>query len=852
MFIDVNLRGQELTTSDIILAEGSLNKLFLRVTADSEWDGLSLRFVFRNVNATGSIEREVIASDLSAVPVAPECIRVGHLFITAVGVADGGATRLTTADMPFGKKISPVAALMATAPDAITPTQFEQMLSLIGSVSNLDTEAKNVCDAVNEVLAGVGSVSNLDTDDVQLVAAVNRIAGWIRQLFEGNTTSNLIDPNGITASALLTYTNGSLNIGSSYSYYFTTDFIPCLPGQILRLQMDTNDGRKDATEFESAASNNSITAVCAYNADKAYISGVSRAKEYIIPEGSAYIRVSLYYDSANYWDKMLFFSSDTSVIPYVEYGQAGFKSLRPEFLPHQDIDFSKVIEQGPGTSADKVLSQAAVSKLFDCDFTHNLIDPEAVTSSSLLSYSNGKLNEGSSYSGYWTTGFIPCTAGDVVRFQFDVAATGIRYDSTDLDGSASTVMTAICAYTKSHTFLAGASKVQEYVVPEGAAFIRISCVASNNYINRKIFFSEDRTVVPYSEYGETTFLHLKPQYIPKSAPLVFLPQEICVAVGRTIEIYNAQVCPNVDKYHVRWICNVGNAMKRKFSIEGLESLIGEHQLTLELYDDALTMVAHASTTIKIVASDITDELQFCTIGDSLTNGKPWLQELRALSGGKISHIGTRGISEGLKHEGRSGFKASDYLTAQKYDFEGEGVHAFWDTNEAKFSWSYYKNSTGINPDAVQLFLGTNDLAGGANPDAVAADIKALVDTIRADEGDIPIFVVFTICWGNQDGIGCQTSNDGFASQKGRWKYQLDYQTISLAKALQDVLKEYNSVYFVPLTQCHDSEFNFGAVEVPVNPRALQTEFVPAEGVHPQQQGYEQMADVMWSVICAKL
>ena len=136
MFIDVNIRGQELTASDIILAEGSLNKLFCRVTADSEWDGLSVRFIYRNVNATGIVEREVIANDLSSVPVAPECIRNGYLFITAVGVADGGNTRLTTAPMQFGKYISPVAALIAAAPDAVTPTRFEQLLSLIGELRN--------------------------------------------------------------------------------------------------------------------------------------------------------------------------------------------------------------------------------------------------------------------------------------------------------------------------------------------------------------------------------------------------------------------------------------------------------------------------------------------------------------------------------------------------------------------------------------------------------------------------------------------------------------------------------------------------------------------------------------------
>ena len=31
--------------------------------------------------------------------------------------------------------------------------------------------------------------------------------------------------------------------------------------------------------------------------------------------------------------------------------------------------------------------------------------------------------------------------------------------------------------------------------------------------------------------------------------IAFLPKEICVAVGRTIELYNNQVCLTADKYH---------------------------------------------------------------------------------------------------------------------------------------------------------------------------------------------------------------------------------------------------------------------------------------------------------------
>ena len=277
--------------------------------------------------------------------------------------------------------------------------------------------------------------------------------------------------------------------------------------------------------------------------------------------------------------------------------------------------------------------------------------------------------------------------------------------------------------------------------------------------------------------------------------------------------------------------------------------MGEYPLSLSIYDDDLNVLYQKTTTLKITAG-LTTPLKICPIGDSLTNGKYWLNEVRTLSSNNISFVGTRGTTDGLRHEGRSGFTAKSYLNNTEYSFEGEGLHPFYDTTNNKFSWEYYKNNTGVNPDAVQIFLGTNDLSGslGDMLNVFADNVKQMVDSIREDDGNIPIYIVLTICWGNQNGIGVQTSSDGFASQKGRFKYEMDNKIIKGVSALYDELKSYENLYFIPLTQCHDSEYNFGNVETPVNPRATQKEFVPVEAIHPQKQGYEQIADVVYSVI----
>ena len=89
----------------------------------------------------------------------------------------------------------------------------------------------------------------------------------------------------------------------------------------------------------------------------------------------------------------------------------------------------------------------------------------------------------------------------------------------------------------------------------------------------------------------------------------FLPKEICVAVGRTIELYNNQVCLTANKYHIQWKCAIGKSMQRKFSITATEEMLeggdldlpkGQYTLTLNLFNDDLELCATLSTVLKIL------------------------------------------------------------------------------------------------------------------------------------------------------------------------------------------------------------------------------------------------------------
>lgn len=328
-----------------------------------------------------------------------------------------------------------------------------------------------------------------------------------------------------------------------------------------------------------------------------------------------------------------------------------------------------------------------------------------------------------------------------------------------------------------------------------------------------------------------------------------LPSEILVAVDRTIELYNNQVAwtGNIDNYHFKWDCKIGKAMNRKFSITGEEDLIGDYPLTLTVYDNNMKVVATSTSTIKIISKEIGSPKTILTIGDSLTNNKAWLEELQVLSSDRFTMVGTRGIAP-LKHEGRSGWSAGTYLTGISYDYENEGINPFWDGT--RFNWNYYKTQTGIKPDAIQIYLGTNGME--LDPTSNGNNIKKMVDYIRQDDANIPIFIVNTIYRGNQDGIGNEVGTDRYAMSKGNWKLEEDRKVFNLMVKLDGLMKDYPNLHFVPISICHDSEYNFGAVETPVNPRAIQTELLAIQATHPQEQGYLQMADIMFSVFAKYL
>lgn len=334
-------------------------------------------------------------------------------------------------------------------------------------------------------------------------------------------------------------------------------------------------------------------------------------------------------------------------------------------------------------------------------------------------------------------------------------------------------------------------------------------------------------------------------------PRLFLPRDIYVAAGTTIEIYDDCVCSGVnpENYDFYWECEVGDCMEEKFRIHSGEDMIGDYTLKLHLYNYQLEEVAAVQTTLHVVPNVFLDEstgtLNMVTIGDSLSASTNWLSYTRYLSGEKLFHMGTLGDEEGLMNEGRPGITAGDYLEGTIYGTES--ANAFTNPQTGEFDWDYYKRTTGIDPDVVQIFLGTNGL--DMDPTGNAGNIVTIVDKIREADDDIQILVVEPIFPSNQDGMAMQQNIPGFGGLHGMWSLTRNVMVFNLNSELDNRLADYENVTIVPAGVMFDRIYGFAQEEIRKNPHSDVLETMPDQGIHPSTAGYNQIGDAVYGALC---
>ncbi len=445
----------------------------------------------------------------------------------------------------------------------------------------------------------------------------------------------------------------------------------------------------------------------------------------------------------------------------------------------------------------------------------------------------------------------------------------------------------ISVYDKNLQLVEYVNSQRTYIIPENGHYVMITLqLAGFDNDPERMYIQRHNNMRVFQGYHEP----LKPvskidrrmvDGLGASALHVYLPPEICIPAGMTIELYNNQCCLEADKYHIQWIGDYGDSYDWKYVIKGEESLVGQNfTLIMNVYNDALDLLEFAETTVKIVSNTIDTNQLIIPIGDSLTNDKPWLSNIHStLSNGKVSFRGTRGTTDptlenGITHEGRSGARSDWYNNGDSvYDFDNNGLstlpdvttNPFWNPTKNAFDFDYYcnnatdggagyfKTSNGVNtsitPTGVMIFLGANGVS--LNPTDQVTNITTLVNNIRSSVkgASIPIYVVNTQF---RAPYILATTADGFATNSGgEFKFQNDLKYFNLMKNLNTELASYNNVHIVPIATTHDSAHNYPFTEVNVNPYNDNfTEKKYTDTIHPMICGYLQMAATMYGSICA--
>lgn len=459
----------------------------------------------------------------------------------------------------------------------------------------------------------------------------------------------------------------------------------------------------------------------------------------------------------------------------------------------------------------------------------------------------------------------------------------------------------------------GGENVQVYEVPEGVKFISASFAnlsdVNNVCVQRANTSSWLGYVEPLKELIsiDSSALDLSNVNISNSSKPtlhVYLPNELCIPQGKTVELYNRQACLEWDRYHIQWIGKYGTSFERKYSITaGEDQAIESFDLTMNVLNDNLEILKTCKCKCHIVPKDITNNQVLIPIGDSLTNNKYWQKYLKELSGNKISFRGTRGhktinyVETDYNHEGRSGAGTGWYNSGTSvYDFDktctpaltdshsydyivnskGETIspvacNPFWHRNEDgsinKFDFDFYCNSKtdggagiffdasgveeSITPTGVIIYLGANGIA--LDPTNGSNNIAKLVELIRQSTkgATIPIYIVNDafrapyIAYTNADGFNTNTS--------GEYGYLNDLKHMNLETALYEKLKNAENVFFMPICATFDSEYNYPYTEVGVNPYLETIKMRKySDTQHPSNaspySGYKQMAVTMYGVI----
>lgn len=306
---------------------------------------------------------------------------------------------------------------------------------------------------------------------------------------------------------------------------------------------------------------------------------------------------------------------------------------------------------------------------------------------------------------------------------------------------------------------------------------------------------------------------------------VAIPTVVRVLTGGEFSIYYANVISRQNA--IFWCGSVSGLTTRRYDdhLSVTANAAGTYPLQWKVYSSGYSLLASGTCTIIAVDSK-TVTASALVIGDStVTQGDYICQKLLSCfsaAGGALTLLGTRGTAP-AKHEGRAGWKASDYCTKAA---DGTYTNPFYDNG---FDFSHYMTTQGYTGVGVVVIqLGINDIFYAGLDSFSAAEtigyMNAMVTSILAYDSSIKVIVdLLTPPNGNTS-----VFTEKYGTSQIDFVYRLN--TIRLSKALMEHFAGNASVVVSP-NNCV------------LNP----TQDIN-DGVHPTEGGYAKLGQTIYETM----
>lgn len=179
--VEYTIQNQSITQACVKrdTVAGSDGFVYARFDFDQEWDGLTITVFFENDSITDPV---AVIWTGSVIGIPPQMLTAGTLRASALGLgvdADGNEVRLTTRRMEKGLRVYLNGAATGLPEAAADPALWEQVIAIIGPLSDLDTsEKETLVGAINEVARNTAGAMYVTATPVAGESEILLSASW--------------------------------------------------------------------------------------------------------------------------------------------------------------------------------------------------------------------------------------------------------------------------------------------------------------------------------------------------------------------------------------------------------------------------------------------------------------------------------------------------------------------------------------------------------------------------------------------------------------------------------------------------------------------------------------------------